>query len=754
MYFRIMSSQSTVRRLVIGLSVAVMFSASATRGFSQDAGVGQKVDFSYAFATPHRVTVGRPEASDRTLLDLQPGSLRMAWSYDNLSMANYEPLTIRTPPTMWSIQVTPQWDGKPFAKSRWTRLDGVLPGLENVYEDAPGAVRLEVISGLSAALVRVEISNSDANPHQYVIRCDSGNWGENPAWLDPSQYVGDNLVAGWNDRADRVLILGIGADAYSLQADGMAPGARNMVLVWNMKPGEKRTGWIVRPYCRYDADLPALRKQDWAAEMAQGRKEWHDLLGRACKLSIPDLGVTNAYYACLGDMFIMREPFSNGRIGGVPGTECYRAGNSGEAAIVAVAIDQNGFHREAADGYKGSLEMQGADGNWADPKGWMHKMWCSSGFKTWTIMEHYRLTKDKNFLAEVYPRMLASSRWQESERARTRKEINGQRPLTYGLMPRGFGDCGLMNDADMYGVFLPHNIWAVYADRCSLEAAEILGQSKDIEELKKIYETAWSDLLAATDGGAIKEKDYRWIPGVPGKTCGSTWGALNVAFPCTLLPPDHPLVTGTLQHMEANISKGGQPIHTGWMADGAWVAITLDNVAEVHLQRGNGEAVVKYFYSTLNHGTPLYTWCEERGQDPGTDKCSGDRQHLWTPLAVVRCLRDMLVMEQKDGLNLALATAREWLGSGKPVGIASAATHFGKVSYQMQFDAAKSQVAGEATFADDSTAAWSVLHIRLPGGLKVKAVNPESKAMVLPDGSGIRWEKPHGVVKFQVAVGT
>ena len=62
--------------------------------------------------------------------------------------------------------------------------------------------------------------------------------------------------------------------------------------------------------------------------------------------------------------------------------------------------------------------------------------------------------------------MVASSRWQEQQRAR-RAPAAGGRPLTYGLMPRGFGDCGLMNDGDMYGIFLPHNIWAVYADRCT-----------------------------------------------------------------------------------------------------------------------------------------------------------------------------------------------------------------------------------------------------------------------------------------------
>ena len=367
-------------------------------------------------------------------------------------------------------------------------------------------------------------------------------------------------------------------------------------------------------------------------------------------------------------------------------------------------------------------------------------------------MEHYRLTGDKQYLAEMYPRMIASSRFQERQRARTRTDED-KRSMTYGLMPRGMGDGGLWNDGDLYGVFFTHNIWPVYADRCSLEAAEILGKTEDVAELKKIYETARADLLAALDRGAIKEKDYRWIPGVPGKTSGSVWGALNIAYPCGLLPVDHELVNGTLRHIEANISKGGLALGLGWMGDGVWMAMSLDNVAEMHLARGNGDAAAKYLYAVLNHGTPLYTWCEERGQEPGSADTSGDRQHEWTPVAVVRLLRDMMVMESGDGLNLALGTERHWLASGKPVGITAAPTHFGPVSYRMQYDAAKSQVSGEAMFAENSTAAWSVLHIRLPGGLRVKSVNAESKATVLPDGSGIRWTAPRGTLKFQVTVG-
>ena len=80
------------------------------------------VDFSYAFATPHRLTVGRPDSSDRTLLDLQQGWLRMAWTYEDLT--HYPLAAFATPATAWDIRITPQLDGKAFAKTRWTRLDG------------------------------------------------------------------------------------------------------------------------------------------------------------------------------------------------------------------------------------------------------------------------------------------------------------------------------------------------------------------------------------------------------------------------------------------------------------------------------------------------------------------------------------------------------------------------------------------------------------------------------------------------------
>ena len=323
-------------------------------------------------------------------------------------------------------------------------------------------------------------------------------------------------------------------------------------------------------------------------------------------------------------------------------------------------------------------------------------------------------------------------------------------------MPRGMGDCGLLDDGDLYGVFLPHNIWAVYADKLALEAAEILGRTGDRDELRRIYETGRADLLTALDRGAIHESGYRWIPGVPGKVSGSRWGALNALFPCQLLPPDHDLITGTIRKIESNMSPGGIPIHTGWLADGMWVAITLDNLAEAHLVRHNGDAAAAYLYATLNHATPLVTWCEERGPEPGATKCTGDRQHLWTPVAVVRCLRDCLVMEQGANLELALGSARHWLAGGQPIQVGQAATPFGPVSFQLQFDQGASTVHGTLTLdakPQFRQCAAVNLHVRLPNGVRLRSVNPESGASVSSDGTSLEWKAPRGMHTFRAEVG-
>ncbi|MHB1460645.1 MAG: hypothetical protein ACYC1M_05120 [Armatimonadota bacterium] len=701
-----------------------------------------KVDFAYSFGLPHRMTMALPDSSDKTLVDVFADRMEFRWTYGNLKsipLGAFSPLNCN-----WSANVWPEIDGRRLGKPGYQRAEGVLPVLATNYGDPDGSFGMEVVGGKTAAITRVKVTNSSNKPHRYtVVFSMNGAFGEVPGYInagDPQDF----MRAGWLDRADRVLVFAAGADT-PLRKD---TAAKTIALEWELKPGETGSGWLVRPYKAYEQDVPKLRAYDWAKEFEQGKQVWRKLMGRSVQYQIPDVGVRNAYYASLGDIFIMREPVAKGYIACSPGTEGYRCPNSGEASMAAVGLDQAGLHKESAIGYQVSLDIQGKNGDWDDPTGWSHSAWGMAGFKAWAAMEHYKLTGDRGYLEKVYPKMLACSRWQEKQRQRTRVLVDGAKPLYFGMMPRGQGDCGLDAGDGWYGYFIPHNVWAVYCDKLTLEAARILGKASDVKECQAIYDQAHTDIVTVLRRGAIQEDGYKWIPGSPANPSGSRWGALNTAFPCEVLPADDELITGTLRYMNQHLSMGGLQLHTGWMADGMWVAMSLDNVAEAELMRGNGDEAARLLYATLNHGTPLYTWCEERGQEPGTDKTSGDRQHLWTPAAVVRAVRDCMVMENDGGLHLALGTARQWLNDGNEVGVKNAPTHYGDVTYGMKFNQATKQITGKISFPERESLPWCVLHVRLPQGLFLKSVNADSKAVVLQDGSGLKWTNPKGVVSF------
>ena len=86
-----------------------------------------RVDFSYAFGTPHRITVAPPDSGDKTLVDAEPGKITLSWSYDNL--LSFPVANFFGPQTQWKLVFQPTVDGQKVEKSTWSRLEDWLPGL-------------------------------------------------------------------------------------------------------------------------------------------------------------------------------------------------------------------------------------------------------------------------------------------------------------------------------------------------------------------------------------------------------------------------------------------------------------------------------------------------------------------------------------------------------------------------------------------------------------------------------------------------
>lgn len=116
-------------------------------------------------------------------------------------------------------------------------------------------------------------------------------------------------------------------------------------------------------------------------------------------------------------------------------------------------------------------------------------------------------------------------------------------------------------------------------------------------------------------------------------------------------------------------------------------------------------------------------------------------------------MRDSLVLEDGAGLVLAAGTAPSWLGSGQPVGISDAPTHFGRVSFEMKLDLGASRLTGRIVFPETRGATWARLHVHLPEGQRLASIDPGAGAVLSADGSMLEWKAPRGTVSFSAKVG-
>ncbi len=221
--------------------------------------------------------------------------------------------------------------------------------LDNTYADGRGPCARGGRRSGSAAMVRITLTNHGDRPHRFSLRCEKPATGRHTTRPGSIRSApADELLAGWLDRADRVLIWA------GRRCSTPSPRDHALRMGWKLPPGETRTGWLVRPYRAYAADLPALRAQDWAStSSAAAEAEWRALLGRACRGHHPRspacaTASTPGWPTC--SSCASRSPTATSPA--CPGTEVYRAPNSFEAGIMAVALDQVGPARRGRRGYR------------------------------------------------------------------------------------------------------------------------------------------------------------------------------------------------------------------------------------------------------------------------------------------------------------------------------------------------------------------------------------------------------------------
>ena len=657
------------------------------------------IDFAYAFSTPHVLTLSRPSASEKVIAEAMKEGLRFSWSHRNLK--ELYPLSWETYPMDVKLFFDILIGNERVNFNKWYRHQSGAPYL--FAEGESGGVKFifSAIAAKTGVIIKAELINNTLEMKDVLIEASHLNgWViSNKGWVDG---INHNVLLKMNGgRADRFIALAQGANDYLMfgleleeTSESYTPPMANEELnisdnsmkkicaLFKVKKGDTRVGYFILPYEEYFENLDKLKKTDFEKETKNALKEWEKLLNKGAKIEIEDETLMHCYKACLADLFVMREEIGEKNTGIVCGTSEYRSSNSCEPLESDILLEILGYEKEALSDYKMHLEAQEENGNWASEKGWEHESWSACFNKANAVMTHYNLTGDTSYLKKYYKNMYDSTMFNYNSRRSTKK---AKKESERGLMPRGMGDCGMMNGKDYYGVFYPHNVLSVAADFLTLEAAKILHKTSDIIKLTDIYVESRRDLLYSMRNNLEEIDGLKVIPAIAGVKNNSLYGCLYSIFPGDIVKANDPILEDTFKYIEEKkVSEGGLPLGTGWMKDGLWVAMALSNFARAYLRMGKYDSAKKYLYPALNHASPFVTWCEERGGEKGTSKISGDRQHLWTPLSVLQYTVDSLFFENEKDIHILAGAIPCWLLDNKKISVKNLCTPYGKMEFTVK----------------------------------------------------------------------
>ena len=648
----------------------------------------------YTFAPPHRMTLSRPSASEKLLADVSAQGISVAWSFQ--TPAGDVPLTWTNHAKDVTMYYGMYLDGEELTFTKWYRHESGAPYLFAETEKENFKMTVSAIACKTGVIIKTESESfGDSKRKLHLQLSHTNGWViSNQGWIDgKNNHVLLKMNGG---RADRILAVGKGADDYVMYGlsggTGEVPMAnvkygvkphsmKKITSLFVLEPNQKKIGYYIIPYEKYFAEISSVEEIDCEIEMAEALTEWVALLDRGTKFTIGDSDVLHGYRACLADLFVMREKIGD-CTGVCCGTDFYRSANSGEPLETEILFDTLGYGEEALADYPMYLNVEEENGSWICSKGWEHEIWGVVYNKANAVMTHYFLTEDRAFLEKYYEKMYRSTLFHDRSRLATKQSaVKGER----GLLPRGMGDCGMMNGADYYGVFYSINCQALAADRLTLEAAEILGKTEDVIALRKMYERAKDDLLLSIRENAVREDGYIRMPSVVTAPPTCLYGSLFGFWPAEILEKEDPIIAGTLQYTESrSISEGGLPMGTGWMKDGLWVAMALGCLARTYLRMGLYEKARAYLYPTLNHASPFVTYCEERGWEKNSERISGDKQHLWTPLSVCQYMVDAVYLSFTGENHLLAGICPEWLENGALFAVENLKTPFGNMTLSIQ----------------------------------------------------------------------
>ena len=438
-----------------------------------------------------------------------------------------------------------------------------------------------------------------------------------------------------------------------------------------------------------------------------------------------------------------------------------------ETHLFMRVLDMMGLHQEARDGYEMWLErveqpVPTPQGLWTGGPGiffsgieWDDAHGGGISMIHLGMLEHYRLTQDKEWLAKNAAKLNANAEWIITQRKKfwegdsRPEEPMDQRPAAAAqYLGQPVWRSWYESNASFCLAVMRHA--EVIAAIDSVAARKF---AKEADEFRNDLVTAVERSLTLSPVIRVRDGTYhsflppapymrgpasRFMPAnfgaqafgmsmhTPGLYADAIRGGQHIGE-FGILPPNDPRMQGYLDVLEDRMLsenfklgvrfKDYDPQKDWFSRSGWYYQCGLERTANIHLQFDDPACFLRTWFNQyaveINPGA--WTFKEHTAAHSCMDK-------PFEEAAFLERFRLMLLMEDGDSLWLARATPRAWLEQGKKISVKNAPTHFGTVGYEIVSDIGYGKITAMVKMPTGNTAKQILLRLRHPNAATMKSV--------------------------------
>jgi len=630
--------------------------------------------------------------------------------------------------------------------------EGYLPSLRTWWQE--GSVHYEQTTFLGALDQNLDDISLD-DPTVLFVKVRVVNVGE-------EQNSQAKLRFGVQDSQERKLR--VEQDRACTAEDGyfrflMATGGQgnlseqNNALLWVMelKPGQSHNLYFCIPAITLtqEQEISALRQLCFETEENRVCDFWRNLTSRGTQIHTPEPWINDFYKSHSRHMMInCFKELGTDLLHAHVGTFNYGV-YPNESVMMISDLDRRGYHREAARNLNAYLHYQGTicmPGNFQSARGQLYGAGghecCgynkSHGYVMWNMAEHWRITRDREWMDMAADKLLEACDWVTRERQATKIIKEGVKSLEYGCLPSGS-----LEDVTDYWYWLSTNSATVWGFLALSEAIADYGHPEG-KRLQQDAQAYYTDFMNAVTESRIRCTVVRlrngtYVPKYPSHLHerGRSHGWLRETLEGSVFLPAYRLLDPMsietewiMKDYEDNLyisdeygyaipafddfwfSRGGVSMQAN-LLDSPLPYLWRDDIK--HYLRAYFNGFASAFY-------PEVSMCNEHSL-PELGYPYGDHFKTSDEAQSTYWLRLMFVCELDRNLYLGRAIPRYWLEDGKSVSIERAASYFGELSFTIESHAASGQIKAIVDLPRRNNPEVIYVRIRHPQAKPIRSVS-------------------------------